>query len=191
MRGARGPRLSRRREYLDEYKKDASGKYVYTGKTYTYTSGRLKSRRVFYAVLWLLFAVSFAALIVCGLFHVPGMLGCAYVLIPYTGAVVVSLTELWGMTSLSISGHPLTKHDYETTVQKLPRRAAVTMVCSALTVLGEIVYLIINGSGGVRPLNTVFFFILLAAAFCSCFIAAKLLSKATWTESAQAVDPDA
>lgn len=183
MSEERGPRLSKRREYLDDYKKDESGKYVYTGLLYTYADENGRSRKTVYALMWLFTVVLLAALVGGGLFKVPGMVDCPYVLIPYAGAVIAALTMLWGMTSLSMAGHPLTKHDYETTVPKIPRRAYTAAVCSAITILGEIVFLIINGSGGIPALNTVFYFVLIAAAGGSAFASAKLFSAASWKES--------
>ncbi|MCC8066630.1 MAG: hypothetical protein LIO94_05950 [Clostridiales bacterium] len=85
------PKRKGRRAYLDEYEKDASGRYVYMGKTFAWKSPRKASL----TKLWLLSLAAFAAQIGAGCVPDVGMNGRAWVLLPYVAALAASVSLVW------------------------------------------------------------------------------------------------
>lgn len=177
-----GKRFSRRREYLNDYQKDASGKYVYTGRMYAFDSKSGKSRKRAYALLWVLCAAAFGAVLGCGFLYVPGMLGCAYVLLPYAAGLIAAGSVLWCVINLTAAGDPMERYEYETTVEKLPGRTAAAFICAAAALLGEIIYLIINGAEGYSVVHTIIFIALQCIAGGAAFGVRKLFAKLEWKE---------
>lgn len=175
-------RLTKHRQYLDDYQKDASGKYVYTGALYAYGSGNGKTRRRAYAELWGLSIAAFVAVIACGFMYVPGMTRCAYVLIPYAAGLFTGGSVLWGVINLTAGGNPMERMDYETTVTKIPGRAAACAVCTAVTVICEAVYLILNGIGEYAAVSTALFFVLECISCGAAILIRILMSRLEWTE---------
>ena len=175
-------RLTKHREYLGDYQKDASGKYVYTGKLYAYGSENGKTRRRAYTELWILSIAAFAAVIVCGFMYVPGMTRCAYVLIPYAAGLISGGSVLWGVINLTVGGDPMERMDYESTVLKIPGRALACAVCTAITVICEAVYLILNGIGAYAAVYTVLFFLLECISCGSAILIRTFVRSLEWTE---------
>ena len=175
-------RLSKHREYLVDYQKDSNGKYVYTGILYEYASADGKTRARAYAELWILSIAAFAAVIACGFLYVPGMTGCAYVLVPYAAGLLTAGSVLWGVINLTAGGNPMERMDYESTVMKIPGRAAACAVCTGITMIGEILYIILNGIGEYIPVYTVLFFILECIGCGVALLTRYLMLRLKWTE---------
>lgn len=175
-------RLTKHREYLSDYRKDASGKYVYTGKLYVYGSENGRTRGRAYTELWILSLAAFAAVIACGFMYVPGMTRCAYVLIPYAAGLLSGGSILWGVINLTVGGDPMERMDYESTVVKIPGRASACAVCTAITGICEAVYLILNGIGEYPAVYTVLFFILECISCGTAILIRMLMRRLEWTE---------
>ena len=136
-----------RRAYLNDFQQTLSGEYVYQGVTYTF-EGSKKQRMHLYLKLLALGLVMAAAGITAGSISAPGSLNCFYVVIPFVIALMASLSLLWGLCRLWAGGSPLREYIYQATLDQFPPRGTLTAVCAGCALVGETVYVIRNGTGG-------------------------------------------
>ncbi len=132
------PKQKGRRAYLNDYEKDASGSYIYTGTTYHWKSPRKASLRG----LWMMAVASFAAQIAAGCISDTGMDGRFWVLLPYAAALIASVSLVWGNYTLAGGGEKIPEHVFQKSVEALPVRALLTAVFSGIALAGELVNLI-------------------------------------------------
>ncbi len=133
----------KRRAYLDHFTKTASGEYVYAGGHYIFQNTG-KSRKRALLELWLLGGGGAFAVLAGGCIPAPGVGNCAYVLIPYVASVIAVFSMLWAVGQLSLGGDPIREYIYRDSVEKLPRRAVITAVCTLLALVGEGIYLALH-----------------------------------------------
>ena len=135
-----------RRSYLADFRKDATGNYVYTGNVYEF-DGEESERKKYIAGIGAL-CVSCAALATAQEL-LPGtkMNNTFYVLIPWLIQFLSAASVVWAFARLAYGGRKLREYVYEATVKKLPVRSLITMVFCFATVAAEIVFICINGFG--------------------------------------------
>ena len=138
-------KTNNRRAYLNDFRKDETGTYVYCGAVYDY-EGSGKSLRSLKLLLCALGALTLAALLVSGLIQVPGMDHSIYIILPYAAALCGSVSVCWALGQLCIGGVSLREYLYRESIEKLPIRCVFTACCSAAALLGEPVYILINGT---------------------------------------------
>ncbi len=136
----------KKRAYLDDYHKNNEGKYEYRGKVFTpQVTGKAFSRKK-----WSMWAV-YIPLILCvvgaGCIPAPGLMGTAYVIIPYALGLMGAISFGWGLCRLSTAGEALKSYIYDVTVKKLPHRAVLTIVLNVLAIAAEAVYVLLHGTG--------------------------------------------
>lgn len=148
-----------RRAYLDSYKKNEEGKYVYEGEVYTFKGENLRRELL---RLWALCVALLLALAAAGCSTAPGADSSAYVLLPYAANLATSLSVCWGMGRLTSGGNPIKAYVYEASVGQLPARAVGSALCSGAGLVGEGIYLFQNGTGG--RTGACFLFLLLETA---------------------------
>ena len=85
-----------RRAYLNDFRKDETGTYVYCGAVYDY-KGSEQSLRSLKVRLSALGALALAALLWAGLIPVPGMDHSIYILLPYAAALCGSVSVCWAL----------------------------------------------------------------------------------------------
>ena len=134
-----------RRKALNDFKKDGNGKYVYRGSEYFYAPGNRLSLPAAVTRLWLWAALLFAASAAQGCIPTDGMTNCAYVLTPCCAQIICSVTVLWALVQMIGAKSGLREYEYAASVQVLPRRALLTAVFAAATLVGECVYLALHG----------------------------------------------
>ncbi|MCD8014840.1 MAG: hypothetical protein LUG99_17035 [Lachnospiraceae bacterium] len=132
------PKRKGRRAYLDDYVKDASGSYVYTGTTYRWKN----SRKASLGRLWIFALAAFAAQIAAGSISDTGMNGCAWVLLPYAAALITSVSLVWGNYMLTDGGEKIPEYVFQKSAEALPVRALLTAVFSGISLVGELVSMI-------------------------------------------------
>lgn len=167
----------RRGEYLRDFRKDENGRYVYTGRMYSYQGTDLKQRRLF---LFVLSVCVFAAMIACGCIHVPGLSESFYVLPPYMVGLVSAGMSCAAAYHVWTGGDPMREYIYESGVLKLPGRSAFTAVCAAVALLGEVVYVILNGFEG-KFTGFVIFLILEGASCAATCLIYRIIHKMKWS----------
>lgn len=167
-----------RRDYLNDFRPNVAGEYVYTGTLYTLcaTEDEKKSlrRRLAAQAAGIVLAV-----VLAGSVNSAGMTDCAYVLLPYAGEAIAAFVTVWSLVRLLGGGDPLRAYIYEGAVKKLPDRAMILAVLTGVSAGGLLLYLILHGFGG----KTVGTLICLATKAAQLLLAREVrrtLSKAAW-----------
>ena len=137
----------KRRAYLDDFTRAADGSYIYTGITYDYQGQRQDLRRRT-AALGGVSAVMLATAVACGCVSVPGMGRCFYVVLPYCLSLIAAASLAWGAGRLIAGGVPLRAYVYDVTVKQFSLRYGLTAIGAAAALIGEAVYLLLNGAEG-------------------------------------------
>lgn len=170
----------RRRANRRYFSKNAAGKYVYSGAYYRYDTPERPRKRAL-RELWVCCILAAAAGLAAGCVPAPGLTKCAYVMIPYLVGLVAACSMIWSVGQLAAGGDPLREDVYDTTVKRLPRRAAVTGAADGLAVLGEAIYLVRVGAGENAASAAVFLALELAAVLAALGIVRRM-GKTTWTK---------
>ncbi len=144
-----------RRAYLDDFQKTASGEYVYTGVLHHY-EGKGMSRGKALAVLWALSAVMAVTAVVPGCVTAVGMQNTIYVLLPYMGSLMSTVSVIWAMCRLAAGGDPLRDYVYRATVGQARLRSLLTAGFTAAALVGSLVCMILHGVGDMLPGTIVF-----------------------------------
>ena len=146
MAHQQSPRKNRK-AYLNDFHQSLSGEYIYCGVTYTFEGTRKQRFHLYYKLL-ALSVVMAAAGLVSGCITAPGTLNCFYVLIPYMISFMASISLIWGLCRLWAGGSPLREYVYQATLDQFQTRGMLTAICAGCAIVGEIVYVIRNGSQG-------------------------------------------
>lgn len=165
-----------RNSYLNDFRLNVAGEYIYDGALYACRDGadgiRAAQRRV-----WTAGALLVLAAVLGGCIPAPGMQNHFYVILPYLGELTASLTVFWALVRLGRSWTSVREYVYERTVPALPRRAMAAAVCALLGAAAEGVHLVLSGAGGqVFPVALYFLLKLLAAASALTIRRAMILS---------------
>lgn len=165
---------NKRRAYLDDFRKDETGTYVYSGTVYEY-EGSEQGLRSLKVRLCALGALMLAVLLWAGLIQVPGMDHSIYVLLPYAAALCGSVSVCWALGRLCIGGVSLRAYLFQESIEKLPGRCVFTACCSAAALLGETAYIFINGAD-IRDTGCILFLIQQCISIaCALFLRAHIM----------------
>ena len=163
----------RGREYLNDFRRDVNGSYLYQGSYRCYTGSMPYAK--LRGLLWALCGGALAALAAAGMVPAPGAMQ------PYAGALVAGISAVWALARMSRGGARLRSYVYEETVAKLPLRCLLTGVFAALAAVGECMDVFLNGGqGAIR--YAVLFAALAAAAAAAAFAAGHTIRAAVYTE---------
>ncbi len=168
-----------RRSYLQDFKKDKDGKYVYQGSWHRYQYGQL-SRQKLLIRLWMMCAVLLCAAVTAGCIPAAGMDECFYVLLPYTISLVAGISVCWSLGRLSAAGERVRSYVYETSCSKIPFRSAVAAVFAGAALLGELLFLFLHHFEGADGWAVLFLALELAAC-ASAFLIYRMASRIRWT----------
>lgn len=169
----------RGREYLNDFRRDVNGSYLYQGSYRRYTGSMPYAK--LRDLLWALCGGALAALAAAGMVPAPGAMQQFYVLLPYAGALVAGISAVWALARMSRGGARLRSYVYEETVAKLPLRCLLTGGFAALAAVGECMDVFLNGGqNAIR--YAVLFAALAAAAAAAAFAAGHTIRAAVYTE---------
>ena len=135
-----------RRDHLNDFYRDVSGNYVYTGACYVCTAPQ--ERTTLLRRLWLLTAALVVAVAAGGCISAPGVGRCFYVLLPYAAQIGVTGSIVWAVARWQTREYPLRAYVYRATVQALPGRCLAQAVLAGVGLAAETLYLLLSGSGG-------------------------------------------
>ena len=166
---------TRRRDYLNDYKRSAEGDYVYTGDLYRFT-GDVRRMRVLTAALAL---ASLAATLGSGLINAAGMSNTFYVILPYIAEVGGMFFLCWNAVRLLRAGPVLKAYVYLAVSKRLPNAGLAICVSALVGLLGSVVFLILNGTGG-KPVQSVLYPITKAASAAVGLLARRVTRAFTW-----------
>lgn len=171
----------RRRAYLEQFRRDVEGRYLYEGSFRRYT-GKLPLRRAL-AGLWLLCAGALAALLAAGTVPAPAAMQQFYVLLPYAGALVACVSAVWTLARLTAGGDPLRSYLYDQTAARLPGRCLLAAVLAALASVGAGADAVCRGTQNAGRAIAAFLALTLGAAL-ALTAAAALCRRMTYDEEA-------
>ncbi len=137
-----------RREYLNDFYRDVSGEYQYTG-----TIRRYQSELSWHDAalrIGVLAGIIATAMIAVGLIPAPSMtgMGSFYVILPYILELVGVFLSVWAAIRLIAGGEELRNYVYEATVGKIRGRLTMTAIFAISSLIGNVVFLIIKGFDG-------------------------------------------
>ena len=167
-----------RRDHLNDFYRDVSGNYVYTGTCYVCRAAE-KERTALLRRVWLLTAVMAAAVVAGGCISAPGMSRCFYVLLPYAAEVGLTGSVVWAMTRWQAREYPMREYVYKATVRALPGRCLAEAVLAGAGIIAETVYLILSGSGG-RGAMAAVYLLLKAVSLAAALFARYLVRQSVW-----------
>ena len=136
-----------RRDHLNDFYRDVSGNYVYTGVCYGHTGG-VRANTALLRRLRLMAAVRAAAVLAGGCISAPGVGRCFYVLLPYAAQIGVTGSIVWAVARWQVREYPLREYIYCATVQALPGRCLAQAVLAGVGLAAETLYLLLSGSDG-------------------------------------------
>lgn len=136
-----------RRAYLDDFQTSVSGEMIYCGAYYVY-QGRTEARKGFLLKVTAASAVAAVFSVLSGCVPAPGTLNCFYVLLPLLGSILSAVSLLWAAIRLLAGGEELREYVYTATVEAFPMRTALSVGFSGLSILGELLFLLLNGAEG-------------------------------------------
>ena len=144
----------------------ASGEYVYQGPLYAARpSGRITLKQA--SILrWVMGLLILGLAVADGCLPIPEMNGVFYVLLPYVAGLICAAMLLWAVCRMGRGDEALREYVYESTARALPVRTAASAICSALTLLGEVVFLFRGGGSGTGVWVLTFFILSQGLIFC-------------------------
>lgn len=171
----------KRRAYLDDFKQNTKGDYEYHGTHYVW-DGPKETLKKELLTLWLYAGGMAVCVILAGCLPVQSMINCVYVILPFTVCFICAVSVIWGLARMTSGGSRLRAYVYDATVEQVPLRAVGTMIGAAVTIAGEVVYLVKNGFES-QMAASVFFILALAAAFLLLYFLRVRIQKMTWKRS--------
>ena len=170
-----------RKEYLNQFKMDDSGKYAYRGTFMAYTQGE-ESWKKDLILIWLCCVIPLIVLVVMGFLPHSGLDGNLIVLLPYGLGLIALFALIWKVCRLTYGGMRVRKYVHESTVKKLPGYAAAVIIIAAFALVGIIVTLIMGSFHGTILSMILFIAGELCAGAGGLFIQ-KIIRKMTWKET--------
>ena len=164
-----------RRAYLNDFREDINGQYVYEGDRYTLDEEGI-SKKTLDTRLWLMTAVIAAGTVAGGCVPASCMLNCFYCILPFAGEAIAVFTLVWAMVKYSNGGEELRGYIYEKSVGVLPQRTFLAAFFAALGFAGVIIYIIINGFEGTAALTVIYLIIKVIVAICAWLMHKTVLS---------------
>lgn len=153
----------KRRAYLDDFKKNDSGDYVYEGAMYAFCERDESRKKMLAKVCGLCGALVFTA-VVNGFLPVPGLQNSAFVLLPFAVELIASISCCVAVGRIILNGKALREYVYQATVMKLPGRSAIALFGAGAALFGELLYLAQDFSQA-RSVYVLIFFVLQLASF--------------------------
>ena len=172
-----------RRAYLDDFQTTVSGEMIYCGAYYVY-QGRTEERKRFLLKGAAASAVAAVFSVLSGCVPAPGTLNCFYVLLPLLGSILSAVSLLWAAIRLLAGGEELREYVYSATMEVFPMRTALSIGFSGLSILGELLFLLLNGTEGKLP-GLLLFLLAQGIVLLSSLLCRKTANAAVWkrTES--------
>lgn len=157
---------------VSSIKQGADGKYAFSGAHYEFNGTHEEYRKLKTSL------IIESVLITClwgigGSIPAVGMMNTFWVIIPYFICLLIAGgSAVWGAVRILYAGKKMRDYVYRATVPSVPKRAVATVICAALSIIAEAVYVIIYGFG-----NEVIFTIVEFALMICIAISAVALNK--------------
>lgn len=149
-----------RRAYLNDFKLQDNGEYIYKGTVYRFKGDWKQCRKT----LWTLCAVLAVLVIAGGLLPSAGMMNAFYVILPYLGEAVTAALLIYAVYKLTKGDGNIREYIYVKTFERFREYFMMLFIFSVMCLIGEILCLIITKNIG-KLLFSVIFMILQVFVF--------------------------
>jgi len=173
-------KYSKKSQYLNEYKLDENGKYVYRGKYFS-IDGNTNEIKSTYIRVWVYFSVIFAAIIGSGCINAAGMNNSFYVIIPYIAEVVLLFAYGLSFFKLFAKGYRVKEYNYSVSFKKLSPASMGIAVTAAISFICSLVFIIINGFDN-QIIGCILYLLLKIFVICSAFVNSRYVGSLKWME---------
>ena len=167
-----------RRDHLNDFSRNVSGEYIYTGQCYVCTGGA-QARTALLRRLWRMTAGMAAAVVAGGCISAPGVGRCFYVMLPYAAQIGVTGSIVWAMTRWQAREYPMRAYIYQATVRALPGRCLAEAILAAVGLGAETLYLILSGSDG-HGVSAAIYLALQAGVLALALLARRSVRQSRW-----------
>lgn len=131
-----------KRTYLNDFKRTASGEYIYSGASFVPVNTDYK--RITVVSLLIGIAVTVLTLL-SGIIPAAGMKNSPFLLVPYVAEVGLSGSVIWAAVRLMAADRPVKEFIYRGTVLSIPRRCIAAVVACSLSIVGQTVFVLWQG----------------------------------------------
>lgn len=135
--------MKKKNAYLDDFQKTASGEYVYNGKNLKFDGDEIHFKSI-KGKMYVLTIVGIILSVLSGILPVPGAINEWYIILPYALEVILLGMGLYKEIRLFRNGLEVREYIYEKTFKQFKGIFYTALVGSALSLMGEIVYGILN-----------------------------------------------
>lgn len=182
-----------RRAYLDDIRRGADGRYVYTGVCYAYDE-KLNPRAAVIPRLWALTVIILAASIVSGCLSTPFTRDTWYVLAPLGFEIACAGSVTWTVSRISGNGSVMREYVRKQTFGALPRRCAFTLAFAAVGLIASVIGVLVSGTvmttaSGSEDMTVacILYPVLKAAVIACCILLWRYAASVFWKESAKKI----
>lgn len=133
--------------YLEKIHRTANGKEIYTGPCFKYDTAANSRKSVVLKLLFLALP-AFAACIVSGCFNVPFMRDTWYTVAPFGFEMVALGSVLWAVCRIAGNKEIIRDYIKKQTFGALPLRCLLSVIFSAIGLIGGAFFIIRNGTMG-------------------------------------------
>ncbi|MCH5324238.1 MAG: hypothetical protein J1E39_03390 [Eubacterium sp.] len=130
------------------YVPSAGGGYRYIGGYYKYAEEQKLSWQRSAVIRLALGAAVLLMSLGCGLLQAPGMRNSFYVILPYAAEFVCAIALLWAACRAWYHGDEPKEYVYNATIVRLGGLTVFQAVLSGITAIGEVIFVILQGTDG-------------------------------------------
>lgn len=131
------------RAYLDDFQKDATGQYVYTGKRYAFV-GNAGERKKYFAKIVVFGLIGLLATAAPEFFPPVAISQTPVTVVPWLLQAVAVLLTCWSIFRILTHASELRAYVYQATVPTLPAKSMIAAILSGVTLICQIVFLLAN-----------------------------------------------
>lgn len=144
------------REYLNDFKLNDKGEYEYTGLLHALDETKVTLKEVRVRLAMTSFII-LALYIVCGLIKAEGVMNSSYVTIPYVFGFFFICVLFYKVILFCIErNYPIRDYDYKSTIEKYSTYSMLVIILDIATIIGELIYIILNGINEYIPGTIIF-----------------------------------
>ena len=168
----------KRKDYLKDYKQSDSGKYEYSGKSYTF-AGTPEERKKAYAILYGLTVLLTASVVGSGLIDAAGMVNTFYVIVPYIGEICALFALWWNLSKLLMEGEKIRGYIHESVKAKVDPAAIIMVFFAVCGLVMSALFQLTNGFED-KMIKCLFYLLLKALNAVLAFLIRKYYNSLEW-----------
>lgn len=165
-----------RKSYLNDFKMNAEGKYIYTGAVYT-----LQNHKQAGLKLGLMTVAAFLSVTGSGFINAAGLNNTFYVIIPYILEIVCLFALCWNTVRLLWARGEFREYVFSPVKNRIPSSALTLAVFAGLGFICSVLFMIFHGFEA-KPVQCVIYLILKAADLTLAILIYKYFPTLVWEQ---------